>query len=49
LAPQVMETYSLTRERSLLPLLVGGWMLDYKSPAVFGIHQNCAARLLLSK
>jgi hypothetical protein len=40
LALQVMETYSRTRERLLLPLLVDGWMLDYKSPAVCGNHQS---------
>ncbi|WP_181916711.1 hypothetical protein [Paraburkholderia sp. BL27I4N3] len=41
LAPQVMETFGLTRERSLAPLFVDGWMLDYASPVVCGIHR-CA-------
>jgi hypothetical protein len=45
LAPQVMETYSLTRERSFVPLFADGWMLDYESPVVCGIHEACAARL----
>ncbi len=34
LAPPVRETSGLTRERSLVPLFVDGWMLDYASPFV---------------
>lgn len=45
LAPQVMETFGLTRERSLVPLFVDGWMLDRESPVVCGIYEVCAARL----
>ncbi|PRX32227.1 hypothetical protein B0G75_104246 [Paraburkholderia sp. BL18I3N2] len=45
MAPQVMETFGLTRERSLVPLFRDGWMLDYASPVVCGIHEVCRVRL----
>jgi hypothetical protein len=45
LAPQVMETFGPMMERSLVPLFIDGWMLDYASPVVCGIHEVCAARL----
>lgn len=45
LAPQVMEPFGLVMERSLVPLFTDGWMLDYASPVVCGIHEVCAARL----
>jgi hypothetical protein len=45
LAPQVIETFGLARERSLVPLFVDGWMLDRESPVVCGIYEVCAARL----
>lgn len=44
-APQVMETFGLTRERSLVPLFVDGWMLDYASPIVRGIYAACEGEL----
>lgn len=42
LAPQVMETFRLTREQSLAPLFVDSWMLDYASPIVRGKPCGCA-------
>ncbi|MFL9892427.1 hypothetical protein [Paraburkholderia sp. RL17-381-BIF-C] len=45
LAPRVRGTFGLTRERSLVPLFVDGWMLDRESPGVCGIYEVCAARL----
>jgi hypothetical protein len=45
LAPRVRETFGLTREQSLAPLFVDGWMLDRESPVVCGIREVCAARL----
>ncbi|PRY07038.1 hypothetical protein [Paraburkholderia sp. BL25I1N1] len=44
-APQIMETFGLTRERSLVPLFRDSWMPDYASPVVCGIHEACATRL----
>ena len=49
LAPQVMETFDLMMERSLVPLFIDGWMLDYASPVVCGIHEVCVTRLASSK
>ncbi|WP_168794436.1 hypothetical protein [Paraburkholderia aromaticivorans] len=48
LAPQVMESSGLTKEQSLVPLFVDGWMLDYASPVVCGIYGVCAGRLTRS-
>ncbi|WP_168788205.1 hypothetical protein [Paraburkholderia aromaticivorans] len=48
LAPQVMETFGLSMEQSLVPLFIDGGMLDYASPVVCGIHEVCAARLAQS-
>lgn len=49
LAPHVMETFGLMMERSLVPLFIDGWMLDYASPVVCGIHEVCADRLASPK
>jgi len=48
LAPRVRETFGLTRERSLTPLFVDGWMLDRESPVVCDIHEVCSRRLASS-
>ncbi|NPT39172.1 hypothetical protein [Paraburkholderia xenovorans] len=48
LAPLVRETFGLTREPSLVPLFVDGWMLDRESPVVCDIHEVCSRRLASS-
>jgi hypothetical protein len=45
LAPDILESFNLTTEQSLVPLFCDGWMLDYQSPAVCEIHQFCAGFL----
>jgi hypothetical protein len=45
LAPQVMDRFGLAKERSLVPLFIDGWRLDYASPVICGILEVCAARL----
>jgi hypothetical protein len=45
LAPRVRDTFGLTREQSLAPLFVDGWMLDYRSPIVRRIHAACEGEL----
>lgn len=45
LAPRVRETFGLTRERSLVPLFVDGWMLDYASPFVRRIYAACEGEI----
>ena len=45
LAPDVLDSFNLTTERSVALLFADGWMLDYRSPTVCGIHQFCAGFL----
>lgn len=45
LAPLVRETFGLTREQSLAPLFVDGWMLDRESPFVRRIQAACEGEL----
>jgi hypothetical protein len=45
LAPAILGSFQLSTERSLAPLFIDGWLLDYRSQIVCDIQQICTVRL----